>query len=171
MQVAAAATLVLMGVLLSPRAAEARRGRGGSAALAQDVGIGLIVGSPTGLSLEARLGGRTSFDFALGIDAFDDDENFYVHFDYLVMPAILGSGGAVDVPLYLGVGGVIWDRGGDFGDDLHLGVRVPFGLAFAFRRAPLQIFAELAIRVLFYSEIDDDNDADVTGALGFRVYF
>jgi hypothetical protein len=164
----AACVLAGAAVVAWPGEAEARRG--GRSAMSRDFGLGLIIGAPTGLSAELRLGSNTSLDFALGLERFDDDE-LYLHFDYLVYPVDLASGGSVAVPLYLGVGAILWDRGNDFGDDLSLGVRVPFGLALAFRRAPVQIFFELAVRLIVVEEVDRDDDVDLTGGVGFRVYF
>jgi hypothetical protein len=78
----------------------------------------------------------------------------------------------VGVPIYLGVGGVIAGPRSNFGDNLALGVRVPFGLAIQFRRAPVQLFFELAVRLLFVREGNNNYDrTDLTGGLGFRVYF
>jgi hypothetical protein len=50
---------------------------------------------------------------------------------------------------------------------------VPFGLAIALRQAPVQFFFELALRVLVIDDDDgrNDDDVDLTGGLGFRVYF
>lgn len=136
-------------------------------------GLGLILGEPTGLSAELLSGGHTAVDFALGLESLDDDEEFYFHLDYLVMPVDLSRGGAVAVPLYLGIGGYLFDHGADF-DVADIGVRVPFGLALDFRRAPFQVFGELAVRVLLVTFDHDDaghDRVDLSGALGFRFFF
>jgi hypothetical protein len=172
-----AALAALLLVATTARDAEARRrgGFGGSPG-GSTLGIGLILLSPTGLSLELRLGPRSAIDAAIDFDVFDDDDSSISHIDYLAYLADLSRGGSISVPLYLGVGVVFLDH--DYGrddDDLHLGFRVPFGIALALRTAPVQFFFEGAVRVLFHDhdEFDDDDDADVdlTGGLGFRVYF
>lgn len=164
-----AAAALAAALVAAPRAAWARRPTGEP--FSRTFGIGLIVGTPTGLSGEVRLGGNTSLDFALGLDAFEDEDT-YLHVDYLVYLTDLASGRDLGVPIYLGVGGILYDHDRDFGDDLHIGVRVPFGIALAFRRAPVEIFFELAVRVVLVHEDDHKHDrAGLGGALGFRVYF
>jgi hypothetical protein len=175
---AAAAVVFVLVAVLAPGRAEARRRYGGSFGGepgASTFGIGLILGSPTGLSMELRLSNQTALDFALGLDDFREDDGGYFHFDYLVYLADLARGGSVSLPVYLGVGLAFWDEYDRFDndDELNLGLRVPFGIAIAFRTAPIQFFGELAIRVLLVDDDDgrDDDDVDLTGGLGFRVYF
>jgi hypothetical protein len=177
---ALAALVALALVFLVPSTADAARRRGGFGGSpgSKTFGIGLILLSPTGLSMELRLSPQSSLDFAIDFDVFDDDDSSISHVDYLVYLADLGRGGQVSVPLYLGVGAVLWEHvHGPFDDELHFGLLVPFGLALALRAAPVQFFFEAAVRVLFADEEfggdddDDDADVDLTGALGFRVYF
>jgi hypothetical protein len=178
-RVACACAAFALVLAFAPGRAEARRHRGGGGFGGQPgyktFGIGLILGSPTGLSAELRLTPRTGLDFALGLDTFDDDDGGYLHLDYLIYFAQL-YGTSVSVPFYVGFGGVLWDhhRGFDNDDDLHLGLRVPFGVAFALHSVPLQFFFELAVRVMVFDEDDDrydDDEVDLTGGLGFRIYF
>lgn len=158
--------------LASASDAEARRARS-ARPRSKTIGLGLILGTPTGLSGEINLSGQTSLDLAVGVDAFND-RDLYVHVDYLVYLVNLATGpGSIDVPLYLGVGGWVWDNGDDnFNDHFHLGARVPFGIALALRRTPIQFFFELGLRVVL---IDGDNHnhdrVGLSGGLGFRVYF
>jgi hypothetical protein len=164
--------LVLVATSLVSRPAHAIGGEPGRSTL----GLGIILGAPTGLSLELRLGPRTAFDVAVGIDNYEHND-YYVHFDYLVYLIELSRGGTLSIPFYLGIGLVLWDghygdRDNDYEDDMRIGARVPFGLALAWRRAPVQIFLEGAVRILFYDDRDRDYDTvDLTGAAGFRVYF
>src|SRR4030095_14826042 len=116
----------------------------------QTFGIGLIVGSPTGLSAELRLGPQSGLDLSPRLHAFDHrPHGGYSHMDYLVYFAQV-NGGEVALPFYLGIGGVIWDHDYHYDDDLHLGLRVPFGMQLAFRSVPISFFFELAVRVMFY---------------------
>jgi hypothetical protein len=163
-------------LLLAPGRAEARRYYGGNIDGEpgnSTFGIGLMVLQPTALSMELKLSPRTALDFAIGLNDFDDGDGAYFHFDYLVYLADLSRGGSVAVPFYLGVGLALWDRNDRFddNDNLNGALRIPFGLAIAFRTAPVQIFAELAIRLQFIDENDNDDDVDLTGAIGFRIYF
>jgi hypothetical protein len=61
------------------------------------------------------------------------------HIDYLVYLADLGRSGAISVPLYLGVGVVLWEAPYD-DDDPHFGFRVPSGRPRPLRRAPCRYF-------------------------------
>jgi hypothetical protein len=169
----AALALVLV---LAPARAEARRYYGGSVdgePGTRTFGIGLMVLQPTALSMELKLSSATALDFAIGLNDFDEHDGAYFHFDYLVYLADLARGGSVAVPFYLGVGLALWDYNDRFNDNDNLngGLRIPFGLAIAFRTAPVQFFAELAIRLQFIDEDENDDNVDLTGGLGFRVYF
>jgi hypothetical protein len=74
------------------------------------------------------------------------------------------------VPFRLGVGGVIYGGGGDF-DEVNLGVRAPFEIGFRFRRTPLEIYLEAAIKLTLVDDGDNDDNVDGDGGVGLRVYF
>jgi hypothetical protein len=141
----------------------------GDGALSKTFGIGLVLGDPSGLSAELRLGGHTSLDLAVGVDRWYGND-LYVHADYLVYLVNLANGGSVDVPIYLGVGPVIWQHD-DPNGNLHVGARVPIGIAIALRRTPVQFFFELAPRLFIFHTYQGEGRFDLTGALGFRIYF
>ena len=153
----AAALLVLVATLpASPAHAE-----GGP------FGLGLVVGTPGGISGAYRLGNRTAIAGAVGLDLFDG-RRFYVHGDFLFLLPNLLRGGSVGLSPYLGPGIFISDRGRrDDGSRLGVGARVPFGLSLDFRSAPIQIFGELAIIVPLVPE----PNLGIGGAVGFRYYF
>lgn len=169
----AVAVLALVLVVAAwPSRAEAR----GGGPFSRDFGLGLEVGFPTALTLEVKMGRQTGLDIAIGLDDFDRDDTLYLHVDYLVyLVDLAGGGGRVGVPIYLGIGPMlyVWDPNDrdDRFDDFNLGLRVPFGIALAFRTAPVQLFAELAIGLLLVDEYDNDDNAWLSGAVGFRVYF
>ena len=129
-------------------------------------GIGVCVPEPSAFTFEIYLSHATAVDFAVGWDTFSD-KNGYGHFDYLVYPLDLARSGTVAVPFYLGLG--VWLR--EVHSDVDFGVRVPFGLAINFRNAPLQIFGELAVKILIASAYDPADRVDLDGDVGFRLYF
>lgn len=138
-------------------------------ASAQGVGLGLIVGDPTGLTLKFPLSSNTAIDLAIGADTTDfgdNDDDGQLHVDWLYSPLLLGRGNGVAIPLYFGIGGVIEfdDQGAN--DDLDLGIRTPLGIAFEFTRSPIELFLEFGIEFMFI----DANELEVTGALGIRFY-
>jgi hypothetical protein len=128
-------------------------------------GLGLVVGTPTGLTIEYKLSPRTAIDAALGVDLFVD-RHVYVQGDFLfLLPDLLGGGTVALVP-YLGPGVFVADFNGRNGG-AGFGVRAPFGLSLDFTRAPLQIFVEFSLGL----ELSPDVHLGVGGALGFRYYF
>src|SRR6059058_4144683 len=87
-----------------------------------DVGIGAFIGRPTGLDVKLGLARRSSLDILLGW--YSDtlhcvDCGAYGHVTYLLTP-VVGQGESVNVPLRIGIGGAIYDRGGYFDHNLHL---------------------------------------------------
>lgn len=136
-----------------------------------EVGIGLFVGQPTGLDVKLDLQRKTALDIVAGWKDFDDDgRDGYAHVTFLVN---LGNarGRSVVVPFRLGIGGAVWDRGGDFGDDVNLAVRAPFEIGLRFRRTPLEIYGEIALVLVLLDEHNDEENVDADGGVGLRVYF
>lgn len=125
-----------------------------------DFGVGLVVGEPTGLTVQFRLARMHALDLAVGLDPFED-RDFYVHLDYLFLAGNLLGSGSVGLVPYVGFGGVL------IGGQPAVGFRVPFGLALEFNRAPIQIFAEAAIRVI----LSPGTDTRIAPAVGFRFFF
>ncbi|KAB2897612.1 MAG: hypothetical protein F9K40_12595 [Kofleriaceae bacterium] len=136
-----------------------------------EVGVGLFVGQPTGIDLKLDLQRKTALDIVAGWKDFDDDgRDGYAHLTFLVN---LGNarGRSVVVPFRLGIGGAVWDRGGDFGDDVNIAVRAPFQVGIRFRRTPLEIYGEVALVLVFIDENDNEDNVDADGGIGLRVYF
>jgi len=145
--------LVAAGLLVASGTARAEGG---------PLGIGLVVGEPTGVTGMYRFSEAAALDVSLGIDVFDDD-GFYVHgvVDFF-FPDLL-RGGSVGLRPYIGVGGFLADAN----DDLALGARAPFGLSLDFAAAPFQVYGELALDLLIVPDVD----LDLGGAVGFRYFF
>jgi hypothetical protein len=138
-------------------------------AQAQQVGLGIVLGDPTGLSAKFLLDQRSAIDLAFGAD-LDNDDDLQIHFDYLFSPATIAQSGGVTIPFYFGIGGVVEiDNDNNNNDDADIGLRVPVGLSFLFSRAPVEVFVEAGLEILL---IEDNNDeVDFDAGLGFRYYF
>ncbi len=146
-----------------------------SSASAQDgrLGLGLIIGDPTGLTGKHHFSGRPAFiDWAVGFPLIDG-EGVYAHADFLWQPN-LSTFDRATMDLYFGVGPKLahfrgGDRDGPDGDDdsLWLGARAPLGLSFNFNRVPIEVFVELAAGLWVIRVTDFDLDA----AAGFRWWF
>jgi hypothetical protein len=137
---------------------------------AQDMGIGIFVGEPLGLTLKVGLEPRSALDIVLGYTTYDDARDAYAHLTYQVAPFV-GRGRSVVVPVYLGLGAAVFDGPGDFGDELNLAVRAPLGLALQFRRAPIELYGEVALKIVLLDNGRDDDNVNADGGIGFRLRF
>jgi len=135
---------------------------------APKIGVGFILGDPSGLTAKAFLGDNDAVDIGVGPGARD---GFYLYGDYL-----RHFGNVFPVPelaLYLGFGAGLHnrdrdDRGrGDDDDENSLEARLPLGIEYTVRRVPLGVFLELAPAL----EVIPDFDFHLRGGLGVRYYF
>lgn len=147
-------------------------------------GLGLILGSPTGLSGKYFVGPSTAIDFAVGgIGCCRGRRGVEVHADFLWHPVSLASEKPFELPLYVGIGGRFysyeWRHGDHYHDGAALGARFPVGISIDMNNVPLDIFVELALVADLIVNHDDFNDSfdrdglyvDVDGAVGLRYYF
>lgn len=134
-----------------------------------DFGVGMIVGSPTGLSLKKWFG-NNAIDAAAGWSS----DAFNIHVDYLFHNSSLTN--KSNVPIHFGVGGRLRfedkdDNHGHHDDDndgdTRLGLRIPLGINYLFAKHPFDIFAEIAPVLDIVPETDFSLDAGV----GVRFYF
>ncbi|MFN7145077.1 MAG: hypothetical protein ACK4YP_14970 [Myxococcota bacterium] len=145
---------------------------------AEGFGAGLVVGDPTGVSLGWRESEWNAFEVGLGYDMLDGDLKGSA--DYLRSVAVVDPGGAVRVPIYVGLGaGIGRDLGGNGGrtpvailrgeeeNDTDVSARVPIGASVLFDNAPIEIFGKAipSLRVI------PDRQVELDGQLGVRYYF
>ncbi len=123
-------------------------------------GVGLILGEPTGISTKIWLDDQSAIDGALAW-SFDDDGFLHLHADYLRHNFSIANVNSGQLPLYFGVGPKIVLK-----EDAELGVRVPFGAAYHFEGAPLDLFIE-AVPIL---DLAPSTDLDFNIGLGARFY-
>jgi hypothetical protein len=153
--------LLFFAISINPTYAQKTSGR---------TGIGVMLGSPTGLSFKTYTSSTNAFDAGLAW-SLDQYDAVNLHVDYLWHR--FDAFENVDqgqLPLYYGIGGrvIFTDDYPDPGDnDALLGVRFPVGTEYLFEEAPFGIFLELA-PVL---NIVPSTDFDLDGALGARYYF
>lgn len=131
---------------------------------ASRVGVGVMAGEPTGLTLKVWGSSQQAFDGAAGW-SLGEGGWVYLHGDYLWHRYELdpedfkGS-----VPYYFGVGCRVLLHEGD---DFRLGVRFPIGLDYLFESGRFDVFIEVA-PVL---DLVPETDFDLSGGLGARFYF
>ncbi len=126
---------------------------------AGDFGVGVILGSPLGLSTKWWTSRETAVAMALGASHSDIEltGDFLWHTEQLFPKPAQGN-----LPLFLGLGGRV-----RFEDDPEVGIRFVGGLEYLVANVPLGVFVEL-VPIL---DIAPDVEADFSGGIGVRYYF
>lgn len=131
-----------------------------------DLGIGVFVGAPTGLDVKIGLQPRSALDLVFGWHTYRSGRAPYGHATYLYT-LTSGRGRSVLVPIRIGLGAAVYGST----DDIDLGVRVPLELALRFRRAPVEIYGEIALLLTLLDSNNNRDDLAVQGGVGLRMYF
>jgi hypothetical protein len=132
------------------------------------LGLGLILGEPTGFSLKYWTRSQFAFDAALGYSFWRYGQAFQVHGDLLWHSRSLIQSENGFLPLYIGIGARLKmaDESHDY-PDMRVGVRIPFGLEYVFVRVPVGLFLELVPII----DVMPGTDWGGNSAIGFRYYF
>ena len=133
------------------------------AVLAQDqgLGIGFMIGEPTGISFKKWTGSTTAIDGAVAW-SFSGQNSLHLHADYLVHRFDLIKVEKGRLPVYFGLGARL-----KLEDRTTFGVRIPVGVSYIFEEASLDIFFELV--PIF--DLAPDTDFKIAGGIGIRYYF
>jgi hypothetical protein len=137
------------------------------------IGLGVIVGEPTGVSFKTWIDSSTAIDAAAAW-SFSENDSFQFHLDYLIHPFAMPKPPEIrgTVSFYYGIGGRLKLKESDSGqsrnetDDL-VGIRFPLGFSHILPTVPVELFAEI-VPIL---DLAPDTDADVNAAVGARYYF
>lgn len=137
-----------------------------SAAHAQDFGLGVILGDPSGLSGKMRMDGNHSLDGALAYSS-GKHAGMQFHADYLWDRA--RSWGTTQGPLdmYYGLGGRLISYNDDNKSQISIGPRGSLGLSFNINNPNLELFGELAMIL----EVTPSISADLDAGVGARIRF
>ena len=127
----------------------------------KEIGAGIIVGEPTGLSFKYWLTEKTALDAGLAW-SFVDENAVQIQADYLIHNFNLIKVSKGKLPFYFGIGGRL-----KFSTDVILGVRVPLGLAYLFSDEPIDIFLEI-VPIL---DLLPKTDFTISAAIGGRYFF
>ena len=134
------------------------------AAKEKKVGLGFILGEPTGLDVKFWLANQHALEFGVAWSLSGNNE-FHIQGDYLfhkfdVFDLTTGD----DFPLFFGIGGrmILVDNYKDV-----FGIRFPVGLTYIFANYPFDIFGEI-VPIL---DVAPDSDFDLEGAIGARFWF
>jgi hypothetical protein len=133
----------------------------------EGVGLGIIIGDPSGLSLAVRRGEHHVVQVHFGYNF--RNERIHISGDYLYNLVILDTPemAGVRFPVYLGIGARYQNYGVDFQEDAGFGIRVPFGMALLPRSLAIDPFVELVPVML----IAPETKVDLEGGVGIRLYF
>ncbi len=137
------------------------------------IGVGIMVGEPTGLSLKKWIEANRAIDAGIAW-SFSDNASLHFHgdylfhrFDILTTPELSGA-----FPIHYGLGFRIKLKEGNQGHgrndgDAMIGVRFPFGVSYLFSDAPIDAFAEI-VPVL---DVAPKSEFSLNAAIGVRYYF
>jgi hypothetical protein len=126
-----------------------------------DLGLGIIVGEPTGISGKMFMGGNTALDFGAAW-SFGKNASLHLHADYLIHRFDLIEVDRGRLPFYYGIGGRL-----RLADDAQVGIRIPVGLSYYLENDPLEIFFEI-VPVL---DLTPGTGFSGNGGFGVRYYF
>jgi hypothetical protein len=127
------------------------------------LGVGLMGGTPSGISAKAWLSPNTAVDAGLGWGSLPHGGYLHVHADFLYhFTNLVPDLEFTTLPPYVGIGGRL-----GLSDEMHIGARVPFGITMLFKEYPIDLFFEVVPVVTLLPE----TGADWDGSIGFRYYF
>jgi hypothetical protein len=126
------------------------------------LGLGLILGAPTGISAKYWLDNTHAVDAALGLGGPS------IHADYLWhrwdgVPQPEPQSGRLAI--YWGLGARVEDE--DKKKDIELAIRAVGGITYDFSRYPADLFLEVVPALV----LSPDSDLEVDVGLGVRYYF
>lgn len=126
-----------------------------------NLGIGIMAGEPTGVSVKTWNSGRSAFGIGAAWSLAGRNEALHLHADYL-LHSWFTEMEEERLAFYYGIGGRII-----FADDPNIGVRIPIGLNYVFAGIPFDIFVE-AVPIL---DLTPETEFAGNGAVGIRYYF
>ena len=137
----------------------------------QGIGLGLMGGNPSGLSLKAWTGSNVALDAGLGYTLWYGQALSF-HGDVLWHTnSLLQSSDDGFLPLYIGVGArVVMGNDRDY-PDMRIGLRVPFGLEYVFYTVPIGLFLEVVPKFDLTGVPHDHGFFGPQASVGFRYYF
>ena len=125
------------------------------------LGLGVIIGEPTGISFKKWVNKNQAVDGAVAW-SFGNEDAFHLHLDYLFHNRRLIQIDRNSIPFYYGIGGRF-----KFGDSNTFGIRFPLGLTFFIVEVPIDLFLE----VVPVMNLAPETDLDLNAAIGARYYF
>jgi len=131
---------------------------------AQDgkIGLGIIVGEPTGISAKIWTGKTTAFDAAAAWTFSENYGSLHLHADFLKHKFGIIDVNKGQLPFYFGLGAKVV-----MANDPVIGMRIPLGISYIFADGTFDTFLEI-VPVL---NLIPSTVFDVEGGIGLRYYF
>ncbi|MEY4617733.1 MAG: hypothetical protein RJB66_2693 [Pseudomonadota bacterium] len=137
-------------------------------AFAKPFGVGVRIGSPSGISLKYWLNGINAIDGILSWD-LDDNKEVAIYGSYLVhQPSDLKIK-LSPVDFYYGLGASIESqtRAKTNKSETSLGVRIPVGLSHHWQRQSIELYGELGTQL----ELIPSTTVSIDTGIGARFFF
>ncbi|OFZ18435.1 MAG: hypothetical protein A2Z20_04445 [Bdellovibrionales bacterium RBG_16_40_8] len=135
---------------------------------ANNTGIGIVIGDPTGLSFKHNISARNSIDAAL---SWSDSIPILLHGDYLWNRTKLFTLDNTPIDSFFGIGARLRDhekkKNAEDNDGWQLGARMPGGIRYLFNDPRVEVFTELALIMNLIPSITVDFDFGI----GARFFF
>lgn len=127
-----------------------------------DVGLGIILGEPTGVSFKMWTGKTVAFDAGAAWSFVNNGTFFQLHGDLLFHNFDLFRVDKGKMALYYGFGGRV-----KFAADTLVSLRVPVGISYEFPKTSIELFFEVVPML----DIVPATEVGIAGGAGFRYYF
>jgi hypothetical protein len=135
-------------------------------ARAEDFGVGVILGDPTGLSVKMKMDGAHSLDGALAYSS-GRHSGLQFHGDYLWDRARSWNTKGGPLSMYYGLGGRVISYKNDRNSEVSVGPRGSLGVSFDLNNPNIELFGELAMIL----EVAPSMTADLDAGIGARIRF
>jgi hypothetical protein len=126
------------------------------------LGLGIILGEPTGLSAKMWTGKTTAIDAGAAWSFVNGGTFFQLHGDLLFHNFDLFHVETGKLALYYGFGGRV-----KLADQTIVSVRVPIGISYQFEKTAIELFLEVVPML----DIIPATEVGIGGGAGFRYYF
>jgi hypothetical protein len=127
-----------------------------------DVGLGIILGEPTGVSFKMWTGKTVAIDGGAAWSFVNGGTFFQIHGDLLFHSFDLFQVEKGKMALYYGFGGRV-----KFAAETLVSLRVPLGISYQFEKTSIELFLEVVPML----DIVPATEVGVAGGAGFRYYF
>jgi len=127
-----------------------------------NIGLGIIIGEPTGFIAKLWTGKTTAFDAGAAWSFVHSGTFLQIHGDFLFHNFDLFKVDTGKMALYYGFGARV-----KFADEAIISLRVPVGISYQFEKTAIELFLEIVPML----DIIPATEAGIGGGAGFRFFF